>query len=231
MSQYIDPESLAAIPLFQNLTRSELARVAPHLRRQSFLPGSSIITAEQPGEVVYIILTGTVKVHVEQANGNDVILAILGADEIVGELSMVDSLGRSANVVTLEMCELIWIDRLTFGQLASDISAISTNLVRILARRLRLANAHIQSLASHDVFGRVARLIVAFAQEYGQAQENGSLFIPLNMTQSDFASLAGASRVRVNQVLNHYKQQQYISISSPNYIIVHNIDALQRRCI
>lgn len=230
MSQPIDPASLAAIPLFQNLTAEELARVSPYLRRRTFMPGSSIITADQPGEVVYIILSGTVKVHVEQANGSDVILAILGADEIVGELSMVDSLGRSANVVTLETCNVIWIDRQTFNGLAQEIPVISTNLVRILARRLRLANAHIQSLASHDVFGRVARLIVAFTQEYGREQEDGTLLIPLNMTQSDFASLAGASRVRVNQVLNHYKQQQYISIMPPNYIIVHNIEALQRRC-
>ena len=123
------------------------------------------MTAGQPGEVAYLIARGTVKIYVEQADGSDVILAILGPGEIVGELSLVDSFGRSGSVVTLEECALFWIDRAAFQACLQTMPAMTHNLVRILARRLRLANSHIKLLATQDVFGRIAYLLLSFAQE------------------------------------------------------------------
>ena len=150
---------------------------------------------------------------------------------MVGELSLVDSFGRSGSVDTLEECTLFWIDRAAFQTCVQTMPAMTYNLVRILARRLRLANSHIKLLATQDVFGRVAYLLLSFAQEYGQPAPNGDLVIPLHLTQSDLASLIGASRVRVNQVLGFYKERNYISVDpSHYYITVHDQAALARRC-
>jgi CRP/FNR family cyclic AMP-dependent transcriptional regulator len=75
--------------------------LAPLLQERSFPAGASVLTAEQPGEAVYILLKGSVKVYVTHTDGSEVILAILGTGEIVGEMSLADSLGRSASVTTL----------------------------------------------------------------------------------------------------------------------------------
>ncbi len=188
------------------------------------------MTAEQPGEVAYIILTGTVKVYVEQADGSDAILAILGRGELVGELSLIDTPSRSATVETLEESTLVWIDKMTFQELLQRMPMLTYNLVRILARRLRLANAQIQALATQDVFGRVARQLLAFAEAYGQLNTNGATVIPLRLTQSDLASLVGASRVRVNQVLSLYQQRHFITVHPNHHITVLNVQALAQRC-
>ncbi|MBC8162068.1 MAG: Crp/Fnr family transcriptional regulator [Roseiflexaceae bacterium] len=224
-----DARVLTTLPLFQNLPDAQIQQLNAALRRRQFLAGVDIITAEQPGEVMYIILSGTVKIYAEQADGSSVILAILGAGEIFGEMSILENIGRSATVVTLEESTILWMDRLTFEASLRDIPGMSQNLVRIFSRRLRLANAQIQALATLDVFGRVARQILAFAHEYGQQQPNGVL-IPLRLTQSDLAGMVGASRVRVNQVLVFYKQQSYISVDQDARITVFNQAALAARC-
>lgn len=222
--------SLGELPLFQGLSPEQLQHLNTLLRRKTFPAATDVITADQPGEVAYIILSGTVKIHIEQADGGDVLLAILGPGELVGEMSLVEQIGRSATVVTLEESTLFWLDRTTFEGCMRTMPGMAYNLIRILSRRLRLANAQIQSLATLDVFGRVARQLLAFAQEYGQTDPSGMVRIPLHLTQSDLASLVGASRVRVNQVLGFYRQQSYIAIDQNARITILNPQALHQRC-
>ena len=229
MAAVPDPRMLGALPLFANLPFEQLQRLNEVLRRKSFPVGTDIITAEQPGEVVYIILEGTVKIHAEQIDGSSVILAILGAGEIFGEMSILENIGRSATVVTLEDATILWLDRLMFEDSLRRMPDMNYNLARIFSRRLRLANAQIQAMATLDVFGRVARQLLAFANVYGQRQPGGTL-IPLRLTQSDLAGMVGASRVRVNQVLVFYKQQGYIAVDNNARITVLNHEALAARC-
>jgi len=226
-----DPNLLRKIPLFQNLTAAELGRLSGLLRCNTFPAGTNITTMEQPGEVAYMILSGTVKIHIEEEDGSDVILAIVGSGEVIGEMSLVDSLGRSATAVTMEESCLYWMDRAAFWESLSSIPALTYNLVRIMSRRLRLANAQIQSLATLDVYGRVARQILAFAQEYGEATPDGGCRIPIRLTQSDLAGLVGASRVRINQVLVAYKRRKYIVVDQNYHITVLNRQALAQRCL
>jgi CRP/FNR family cyclic AMP-dependent transcriptional regulator len=222
---------LGEIPLLCNLTPAELQRLKGFLHARSFPADTNLITVEQPGEVVYIILSGTVKVHVEQAAGSDVILAILGPGEVVGEMSLVDRAGRSANVVTMEESTLIWLDRTTFWDCLQSMPALTYSLASMLSRRLRVANAQIQSLATHDVFGRVARQLLVLADEYGQPAQDGSVRIPIRLTQSDIAGLIGATRVRVNQVLAWFKERGHISVDHDYRITIHNSEALAQRCL
>ncbi len=229
MQPTVDVNTLAALPLFHGLSHEALQQLARRLHRKTFAAGAILMTAEQPGEVAYLVVSGTVKVHIEQADGSDVILAILGAGTLVGELSLIEDLGRSATVETLEESTLLWLDRATFDDCRATMPEINHNLVRLLARRVRLANTQIQSLATKDVFGRVASLLLVFAELYGTPGVNGEILIPLRLTQSDLGSLVGASRVRVNQVLGFYKQRAYLTMHPNFHITLHDPVALSRR--
>lgn len=223
----ISADQLAAIPIFLGLTEAEISRISALLRSRRFPALTNILTVDQPGEVAYVILSGTVKVHVEQADGTDVILAILGRGELLGEMSLVDRVGRSASAITMEESTLAWLDRATFQELLDTIPAMGRNLVAILSRRLRLANTRIQSLATESVSGRLARQLLAFALEYGEPLADGHYRIPLRLTQSDLAELVGATRVRVNQALSALRKDNRISIDENYRITINDRAALE----
>ncbi len=229
MARTIDPATLSGLILFEGLSYEQLEKLAPLLHTKPFPAAANVITAEQPGEGAYVILSGSVKVYVAHTDGTEIILAILGPGEVVGEMSVADSLGRSASVLTLEDSTLLWMDRRTFVWSMEEMPVIARNLVGILSRRLRLADTHTRSLAALDVHGRVAAQILAFAREYGQPRSDSGVLIPLRLTQTDLAGLVGASRVRVNQALGYYRKRGSISLDKDGRITVHDGEALAHR--
>ena len=219
---------LADIELFKGLTAAQLEWVAQRAHRRVFEAGRNVLTIEQPGEAVYIILHGTVKIHIEQGE-RDVILSILGAGDLLGEMSLIDSVGRSASAVTLEDSLMLWMDKVTFSYILDNFTPVARNLVRILSSRVRLSDQLIQALATLDVNGRVARQLLAFAEKYGR-EKDGATRIRIVLTQSDIADLVGASRKRVNQAIVLFKEQGLIDTDAEGRIAIKNGEGLARFC-
>jgi CRP/FNR family transcriptional regulator, cyclic AMP receptor protein len=220
---------LSRIDLFRNLPHTDLRLLGELLHRKTFPSGKSLMTVDQTGEVVYFIISGAVKVHVEQENGSNVSISILGPGEVIGEMSALDQTNRSASVVTLEETTLLWMDRETFRHCLTAIPTLAANLACTLSSRLRSANEQIQSLAAVEVETRIARWILTFAEKYGQPLPNGDLLIPIRLTQTDIANLVGASREHTNKILVSYKDRGYLSIDQKRYITIHNLNALTSR--
>lgn len=219
---------LSDIRLFDGLTPTQLDWVAHRAHRRIFPTGKNVMLIEQPGEAVYIILHGTVKVYAEQG-GRDAILSILGSGDIIGEMSLIDSVGRSASVVTLEDSLMLWMDKITFYHMLDNFPPIARNLVKILSARVRLSDQMIQSLATLDVNGRVARQLLAFAERYGR-EVDGGLKIRITLTQGDIADLVGASRKRVNQTMMLFKEQGLAVTDTDGRIVIQDRIGLARFC-
>jgi CRP/FNR family cyclic AMP-dependent transcriptional regulator len=219
---------LADIHLFAGLTPVQLDWIAQRAHRRVFEAGRNVLTIEQPGEAVYIILHGTVKIHIEQGD-REVILSILGAGDLLGEMSLIDSVGRSASAVTLESSLMLWMDKVTFSYILENFPPVARNLVKILSARVRLSDQLIQALATLDVNGRVARQLLAFAEKYGSSRD-GVIQIRIVLTQSDIADLVGASRKRVNQTMVLLKEQGLIDTDAEGRIAIKDSDGLARYC-
>lgn len=219
---------LSYIQLFEGLTPMQLDWVAHRAHRRIFEAGRNVMTIEQPGEAVYIILHGTVKIHIEQSE-RDVILAILGSGDMLGEMSLIDSVGRSASAVTLESSLMLWMDKVTFNYILDNFPPVARNLVKIMSARVRLSDQLIQALATLDVNGRVARQLLAFAEKYGLEQDGGTQ-ISIVLTQGDIADLVGASRKRVNQAMVLFKEQKLIDTDAEGRIAIKDSEGLARYC-
>lgn len=206
------PLDLAALPLFAGLPAAHLARLAQLARPLRLPAGAQFITAGEPGEAVYVIVAGTVKVHFLQADGTDVLLTVRGPGEILGEMALLDEDTRSADVATLEPTRLLRLDRAALDEAVTTMPALARNLLRILAHRLRLASAQIRALQTQDVTGRLACQLLAYAETYGVPAPDGQgVTIPVRLTQVDLAALVGASRPQVNQALGHLKRRGYLA--------------------
>jgi len=221
--------ALDAVGLFEGVSPAQLGELARLLRPRRFAAGEAIVEAEEPGDSAFVVHAGFVRVQVTQADGAESILAILGPADVVGEMSVVDRLGRSATVVAHEPATLLALDRATFSALLQRVPTISRNLNRVLSRRLRLADAHIEALATLEVDGRIAHQLLAYAAEYGEPGPGGTR-LPFHLTQGELAALVGASRVRVNQVLGDCKRLGYLSSDERHRITVRDPVALAAVC-
>jgi len=146
-----DPSLLSEIPLFRGVPAQELERLAPLMHQRTFPTGATVITAEQPGEAIYVIISSSAKVHLTRPDGTEVILAVLGSGEVVGEMSVADSLGRSADVITLEETTFVWMDRTAFCSSVAESPILVLNLEEKFSKALRGANARLLALATLDV--------------------------------------------------------------------------------
>jgi CRP/FNR family cyclic AMP-dependent transcriptional regulator len=223
-------EELQRVAVLRGLAAAHLQQLCEQLHVKTFPANMPLMTAEQSGESVYFITSGTVKVHAEQSDGRDVVIAILGPGDVVGEMSAFGGHQRSASVHTLEATKVYWIDRATFQRWLKNMPVLACNLAEILAERLRHANEQIQALAALDTEGRVARQLLSFAEKYGQPGAERDVYIPIRLTQGDIAALVGATREHTNKILVSYKERGYLSTNQNFHFTLHNPRALAQRC-
>ncbi len=215
-----DIATLERIPLFAGLTEKQLAWLHRRLYFRSFPAEKELMITGTPGDMVYFILSGTVKVYVPQPDGGEVIVNILGPGDPVGELSIVDQGGRSASVITLEDTEALWMSQADFKEGLLSMPIMAQNLIRILSIRLRSLTGQYQAMAALDVNGRIVRQVLAFADRYGQPVFDGQVVIPIRLTQNDLADLVGASRKRVNQAMVILKRNGWIAVDRRYHITI-----------
>ena len=224
----VDSNILRSVLLFAGLPADQLSLVSERGRLRTYRPETVVINQDDTGETLYLILTGIVKVFLQRSDGREVFLAALSKGDNFGELSLIDSKYRSANVVTEEETSLLLIDRALFDEL-TYCREFTLNLLRSLAARSRRGNERVANLATMSVQGLVAHHILEFAELYGQKSINGiDVTIPIRLTQNDLGDVVGASRERVNQVMKHFKDNGCITVNNQYRITVHKMADLQR---
>ncbi len=220
---------LARNSLFFGLDEAILDDLALSFNPRTLPANTLVMMEDHASPALCLIAKGTVKVSLSR-EGRETLLNIAGESEILGELSLLDEGGHSADILTLEETTLLWIERQKLLTHIQTQPLLALNLARVVSRRLRLATSRIEALSTLDVPGRVAFQLLAFAREYGQETPDGTL-IPLCLTQSDLAALIGSTRTRVNQALGAMRRSQLISIASNQHITVLNSALLRRRFV
>ena len=226
----VEPAALQRSSMFANLTLEQLGAVAERMHERLVPAGTDLMTQDEAGDAVFLILEGSVKVYRRQPEGGQVILAVLGPDEVVGELSVADPLERWASVAALEDSRVLWMDGDSFRGVIEEMPPARTGLIELLCRRVRLADDRLETLAALDVEGRVACVLLSLARQHGEAKSGGGTRIPIPLTQADVAAMTGASRVRVNQVLAKFRQHGWVTLDGRRRMSVQDARALESRC-
>ena len=196
---------LATVPLFKSLDAAELARFADLVREKSYPKGSVILFEDDPGDSLFLVRDGRVKVVLVAEDGREVILGLLGVGEHFGELSLIDDQPRSAHVIAMEESTLLVLRRDDFRRRVEASPQVAWSLLAELSRRLRRADDKIGSLVLLDVPGRIARMLL------DAANEGGSPLIEKPLTHQTIAHLIGASRETVSRAMREFQDSGWIS--------------------
>ena len=134
-------EDLTGVSIFHGIPLDGLTRLTERGQRRLFPAGSQIMRQGEPGESLYVIMGGVVRVEREHpAITQSLVLAELGAGEVVGEMALLDGDPRSATVTALENTETLEISAADLAETILRYPEVSTALLRLLSRRLRNTN-------------------------------------------------------------------------------------------
>lgn len=215
-------EFLATVPLFKGLQLADLGRFGELLREKSYPKGSVILFEDDPGDALFIVRTGRVKVVLVAEDGREVILGLLGVGEHFGELSLIDDQPRSAHVIAMEESSLLVLRRDDFRRRVEANPSVAWSLLTELSRRLRRADGKIGSLVLLDVPGRIARMLL------DAANEGGSDLIDKPLTHQTIAHLIGASRETVSRAMRLFHDSGWVATDRRRIRLVDRA-ALERR--
>jgi len=178
-----------------------------------------LFLAGDAGDGCYRVEDGLLKVTMVSRAGTERILAFLGPGAIVGELSIIDGLPRSASVVAVRAADLSFLSRATFEDFARKHPDIYKSLVTLIAARLREADAALAAGSFLPLRGRVACTLLELAEEFGQDVGAGRIVIRQKIGQSDLAAMAGIARENVSRILNDWKRRKLVSRLSGYYCL------------
>jgi CRP-like cAMP-binding protein len=180
---------------------------------------AALFLAGDAGDGCYRVEDGLLKVTMMSRSGTERILAFLGPGSIVGELSIIDGLPRSASVVALRAAALSFLSRAAFEDFAARHPDIYKSLVTLIARRLRETDAAVAAGSFLPVSGRVACTLLELAETFGHDVGAGRIVIRQKIGQSDLAAMAGIARENVSRILNEWKRRKLVSRLSGYYCL------------
>jgi CRP/FNR family transcriptional regulator, cyclic AMP receptor protein len=213
---------LSTVPLLSRIDRAELEQFVPLIREKTYPKGSVILFEHDPGDSLFIVREGRVKVVLVGEDGREVILGVLGVGDHFGELSLIDDQPRSAHVIAMEDASLLVLRREDFRRRVEHSPAVAWAMLQALSQRLRRADTKIGDLALRDVPGRIAGLLLAFSQEAG------SDLIEKPLTHQTIAQMIAASRETVSRAMKDFQDQGWVGVERRRIRILDR-DALERR--
>jgi len=206
-----EPELLARVGLFSDLSTAELIGLAALMRPRPYAKDEVIYLRGDAGTAFYVIASGKVKIALTSPDGKELILRRLGPGGFHGELALLDDEPRSADAIATEPSVLLVLQRDAFRQFLTDHPGAATKLLGTVSQYLRRNADLIQDATFLDVPARLARILLELAGEPGATElPPPGTVIPDRMKQGELASLVGATRESINKWLGSFEKQGLI---------------------
>lgn len=220
-------DTLARAGIFQGVDAAAVDELISDMETATFPRGTTIFDEGEPGDRLYIIVQGKVKLARHAPDGRENLLSVMGPSDMFGELSIFDPGPRTSSAVCVTDVTAATMDSEMLKDWIGQHPEISQQLLRVLARRLRRTNASLADLIFTDVPGRVAKTLLQLANRFG-VQEGGALRVNHDLTQEEIAQLVGASRETVNKALATFAHREWIKLEGKSVLIV-DTEHLARR--
>ena len=176
-----------------------------------FLPGD-------PAKNVYFIKNGKVKISVLSEDGKQVTIALLGNQDIFGELSLIGETKQTTIAEAIENTYLCYIKKEDFEKLLNKCPVLSFKITKQIGMKLKSIENRLENLVFLDVMGRLVLLLLELSKKYGIETEEG-LEIDLSLTHEELGQLLAVNRQTVTTKLNELKQKDLIDIKRARVVI------------
>jgi CRP/FNR family cyclic AMP-dependent transcriptional regulator len=220
-------EALRRAGLFQGVDADDVEALASEFDIIEASRGQVLFHEGEPGDSLYIVLSGKVKLGRRATDGRENLVAVMGPSDQFGELSLFDPGPRTATAVVVTDGRIARLPKAALQKWVEERPTIALQLLRVVARRLRRTNTMLADLIFVDVPGRVAKQLLQLAQKFGSV-EGGHLRVTHDLTQEELAQLVGASRETVNKALAYFAARGWLRLEGKSVVILDR-ERLSRR--
>ncbi len=211
---------LARTELFQGIDEATQRRIAEHVTERIVERGQCVFTQDEPGDRMYVLAEGAVKLFVSSRDGGIVELVRHQPPAAFGEVALLDGGPRSASAQAVERSTLLVVTRPELLRLLRSDDHVAESLLRILGAMVRRTTRQVSDLAFLDLQGRVAGQLLALAGDGGSPRTH-------QVTQVELASMVSGARQTVNQALRSLEAHGYIRADGRSFRILDR-DRLER---
>ena len=205
--------------LFYRLSSEVIDAVIRDMHGIRLARGERLFNQGDPGDRLYIVLAGKVKLAQHLGHGKERLIALLGPGDQFGELSLLDPGPRMSTAVIIADAYLAWLDKPALHRWLTKHPEVAQQLLRVIARRLRRTRTELADTIFVDVSGRVAKNLILLGRRFGtRAEEQWQ--VPHDLTQTELAQLVGASRETVNKALSDFANRGWLQIEQGSVVIL-----------
>ncbi len=211
--------------LLRHLEDEELRQLLRFAKLRHARTGEILFQKGDPGDGLLAILKGRIRISTLSVEGKEVVLNILGAGELFGEVALIDGKDRSADASVMEDAELVVIDARDFTPFLQARPDLATRLLVVLCNRFRWVSDLYEDAVFRHLPARLAKHLLRLGENFGTETDDG-VRIGLKLSQQDLGNLMGTTRESVNKQMRTWIADGLIKVDH-GYITIHDRDSLE----
>ena len=220
-------ENLRAAPLFKALDDETARSLRKSMVAQKLSKGQVLFQEGQPGDRLYLVVSGKMKLSHASGDGRESVFMVLGPGEMFGELSLFDPGPRTSTAIAVTDSEVLGLGNTDLRPFLLEHPEVGESLLQALAHRLRRTSEAMSDLVFADVPGRVAKALIELSEKFGVKSASG-VQVHHDLTQEELAQLVGASRETVNKALADFATRGWIRLETKSVELL-DLDRLTKR--
>ena len=203
--------ALQGSALFAAMREEELDEILKFATERRVRRGQMIFRRGDNGSSMVVVLRGRVRISSVSGDGKEVTLNVINPGEITGELALLDGKPRSADGTAIEDTLLLVVERRNFLPFLTQNQDLTLRLLAVLCERVRRTSMALEEIALFDLPGRLARVLLKLADDYGRKTPSG-IRIDIKLSQRDLSNLVAASRESVNKQLRAWRESGWLEM-------------------
>ncbi len=203
-------------PIFRDLEPEALEQLCRYARHMSLKRGATICSKGDPGNSLFAVISGTVKISVSSPDGRNAILNLFGPGETFGEIAVLDGQARSADAIANTNCEIFVIDRREFLPFVRSQPELAMKFIELLCERLRWTSDQVEQVILQDLPGRLASALLGLTEK--RKLEPGSRTIAI--TQQEISEMVGMTRESINKQLRVWAARSWVRLEHGAIVVL-----------
>ena len=209
-------------PYFCDLDPEAFDQLCRYAKHATLKRGATICSKGDPGNSLFAVISGTVKISSTSADGRSAILNLIGAGEIFGEIAVLDGQARSADATANTNCEIFVIDRREFLPFVRSQPALAMKFIELLCTRLRWTSDQVEQIILQNLPGRLASALVRLTEKHKLEPKGRTIAV----TQQEISEMVGMTRESINKQLRVWAARSWVRLEH-GAIVVLNVEPLQ----